>query len=109
MQATVKPRTNKTSTTPSETSTVLNPATKANQVTPAKSALRPKNPPSGTPIQSARAAARARGSGLTAVKSRGNLKAELEVQARRNEIKARRERITEQRRLEDMLGQGQAL
>lgn len=43
------------------------------------------------------------------MKSRGDLKAELEVQARRNEMKARRERIAEQRRLEELLGQGRAL
>lgn len=49
---------------------------------------------------------RARASGLSAVKSRGNLRGEVEVQKRKAEIKARQQRLVEERGLREMLGAG---
>ncbi|KAK8843365.1 hypothetical protein IAR55_007022 [Kwoniella newhampshirensis] len=46
---------------------------------------------------------RAKTSGLSAVKSRGNLKEEMEIKRKRSEIKARQERIGEERELREML------
>ncbi|WWD21121.1 hypothetical protein CI109_105602 [Kwoniella shandongensis] len=75
-----------------------------------KPALAPKTAQFGngggkTPIKGSLAAARARAkaSGLSAVKSRGNLREEMEIKRKRSEIKARQERIGEERELREML------
>ncbi len=49
---------------------------------------------------------RAKASGLSAMKSKGNLRGEVEVQQRRAEIKARQERLAEERGLREMLSGG---
>jgi len=48
---------------------------------------------------------RAQASGLSAVKSKGNLRGEVELQQRRAEIKARQERLAEERGLRALLGE----
>ena len=63
--------------------------------------------PMKTPGKTASSAAlrlRHKQSGLSAVKSKGNLRAESEVNARRNEIRARQARLGEERELRAMLG-----
>jgi hypothetical protein len=47
--------------------------------------------------------ARQRASGLSAVKSKGNVRGDAEVLARRAEIKARQQRIGEERELRELL------
>ncbi|ORY24783.1 hypothetical protein BCR39DRAFT_545922 [Naematelia encephala] len=51
-------------------------------------------------------AARAKASGLSAIKSQRNLKEDREVQRKRSEIKDRRERLEEERELRQMLASG---
>ncbi|WWC91287.1 uncharacterized protein L201_006230 [Kwoniella dendrophila CBS 6074] len=58
----------------------------------------------GKPQSSSAARIRARQSGLSAVKSKNNLKEEMEVRRKRSEIKARMERREEERELREMLG-----
>ena len=53
-----------------------------------------------------KARVRAKNSGLSAVKSRGNLRGEVEVQQRRAEIKRRQERLAEERGLRELLSGG---
>jgi hypothetical protein len=48
--------------------------------------------------------ARAKASGLSAVKSKGDLKGEVNAQRRRAEIRAKQERMGEERALREMLG-----
>jgi len=49
---------------------------------------------------------RQKASGLSAVKSKGNLRAEKEVEARRAAIRAKQQRIGQERELREMLGGG---
>jgi hypothetical protein len=68
----------------------------------------PPAPGARTPLRPtalAAARARAKASGLSAVKSKGNLKGEVEMQRRKAEIKAKQERMAEERGLREMLGQ----
>lgn len=68
----------------------------------------PSAPGARTPLRPsslAAARARAKASGLSAVKSKGNLKGEVEMQRRKAEIKAKQERMAEERGLREMLGQ----
>ncbi|WWC64108.1 uncharacterized protein I303_106715 [Kwoniella dejecticola CBS 10117] len=71
------------------------------------SGLKPKTSQSaiGKPQSSAAARIRARQSGLSAVKSKGNLREDMEVKKKRSEIRARNERREEERELREMLGQ----
>lgn len=57
-------------------------------------------------MKSAGAASRMRhkNSGLTAIKSKGNLREEVEVQRRKAEMRAKAERRVEERELREMLG-----
>lgn len=75
-----------------------------------KSALSSPAPPPRSPLKPVTTTAAAAGrirhkkSGIAAVKSRGNLKEEIEVQRRKAEIKAKTERRQEERELREMLG-----
>ena len=64
---------------------------------------KPASAPLRMPISPFKARNRATASGLNAVKSRGNLKDEVFMQQRRAEIKARQERLIEERGLREML------
>lgn len=68
----------------------------------------PSAPGARTPLRPtslAAARARAKASGLSAVKSKGNLKGEVDMQRRKAEIRAKQERMAEERGLREMLGQ----
>jgi hypothetical protein len=79
---------------------VLKPAMRNNfPASPARGA-------GGTPKKTASAAAmhaRHRASGLSAVKSRGNMKSDADVAARRADIRAKQQRMEEERELRDLL------
>lgn len=121
MQATVKPTPRPIPATPIATHQPFGPGTSrgasfdgVNVSTkiahPLKPALRqnvPASPLKSTPKKSAAASAsraRSKASGLSAVKSKGNLRAEAEVNARRAEMRAKQQRIGEERELRAMLG-----
>ncbi|WVW79269.1 hypothetical protein I302_101236 [Kwoniella bestiolae CBS 10118] len=75
--------------------------------TPTATSLKPKTSQGamGKSQSSAAARIRARQSGLSAVKSRTNLREEMEVKRKKEEIKARMERREEERELREMLGE----
>lgn len=68
----------------------------------------PASPTRTTPKKTASTSAarlRNKASGLSAVKSKGNLRTEAEVNARRADIRAKQQRMGEERALRDLLGQ----
>ncbi|WVQ81506.1 hypothetical protein IAT38_003630 [Cryptococcus sp. DSM 104549] len=75
------------------------PMAKAGGSTPAKTPLKKQ---SSANLAAARV--RARSSGLSAVKSKGNVREEIDMKRRREEMKATTERRKEERELRDMLG-----
>ncbi|KAK4685285.1 hypothetical protein P7C73_g4870, partial [Tremellales sp. Uapishka_1] len=60
----------------------------------------------GLKTPSSKMRARAKNSGLSAVKSGKDLRGAMEMQARRAELRAKQERITQERQLREMLGDG---
>nr|XP_019005677.1 uncharacterized protein I203_00991 [Kwoniella mangroviensis CBS 8507]OCF69138.1 hypothetical protein I203_00991 [Kwoniella mangroviensis CBS 8507] len=77
-----------------------------NMSKPAPTTLKPRTSQSaiGKSQSTAAARIRARQSGLSAVKSKSNLREDMEVKRKRSEIKARMERREEEKELREMLG-----
>lgn len=80
---------------------------------PASAVLRAKGTPGGPPRSPLKAVSRIRprqtgGVGMSPMKSKGDMRREVEVQAKRAGIKARQERRGEERDLQRMLGSGGA-